>query len=98
MDKIELNIGDTIEIVNYGHPMWVTKGGHEYEIFKDHPRLSESEKTIIIDMHPEYIGQKGIIKEKSKNQNGGYEYSINGTSKSAWWNEDQLKLVTQELV
>ena len=43
-------------------------------------------------MSPELVGQEGFIDKVTKTQ-GEYKYAINGLSKYAWYNEDQLEKV-----
>lgn len=97
----ELKIGDKVEVVGYGHPIWVHKEmwkkGFEAGLTrKEKPThiLFEDATTYQYDMSPNLVGKKGIIIEISDSQ-GEPSYSISGIpQKQAWYNKDQLKLLT----
>lgn len=71
--------GDEVMIVNYGHRIW------SYE------PMAEGYK--VYDINPGLIGQKGIIDNAHLTQ-GIPTYSINGPTKHAWYDEQQLELLS----
>lgn len=46
-----------------------------------------------IDLNPELVGQEGVIVTVSNTQNIP-KYSLSGPNKTAWYNEDQLELIS----
>lgn len=76
-DKTKYKIGDQVRVVNYGHRFWKYVGDN---------------KTVPVDIRPEYIGETGIITSAEKSQDID-KYSISGTSKSSPFYNDQLELI-----
>lgn len=88
MSQSKYKVGDKVEIVNYGHIIWQSK--HSGEAKMDLKLHSEDKDIWFFDSNPELIGKVGIITKKT--QRGAY--SIDGIpGKSAWYGEDQLKLI-----
>ena len=91
----KLKIGDTVKIINYGHPIsitkkawsdWFAKGYCDTEIPKN--LLQEDETFYTYDMSPEVVGQIGKVQVIS-NISG---YCLSGIKgKFAWYNEEQLE-------
>jgi len=82
--------GDKVRIINYGHPIWVSKNS---EFKPGWPIISEDENIIHYDSLPEIVGKEGVISKTTITQERPY-YAIEGISeKHAWYNEDQLELI-----
>ena len=86
----KFNIGDKVEIINYGslheymkdNPPW-------HRFFEGLPIYKETKDFILYDSDKEIIGKTGIIAKVS-----GNSYAIiNIPAKYAWYDEDQLKMV-----
>jgi hypothetical protein len=84
-------IGDTIEIVNFGHPMWFSKSSEDWPYFKNIAKklkiLDETEEVVWCDINPSLVGRQAIITGLSSD---GKRYS---TSIVSWLSEKQMKLI-----
>jgi len=70
-------VGDRVKIKNYGHKVWHNKDGQYYTQ----------------DIHPEMVGQKGVIVKAEMTQNIP-SYAIDGIKgKHAWFDEEQIELI-----
>lgn len=80
-------IGDKVEIVNYGQLSWTHR---EIPQFKVHKKIGT---MFCYDVMPELVGMKGKILHKAKCKCGSWDYSIqfdNGEIKQ-WFKPSQLK-------
>lgn len=80
--KTKFKVGDKVEIIKYGHLVWVQERG------------VAGEKDLL----PELIGKQGIIIKANaidySSFKGRDQYSIDGIpAKIAWYDNEQLKLV-----
>jgi hypothetical protein len=83
MNDTILKVGDTVEVINYGHSVYLNK---ELVIF--HPILSERGDFFEVDINPEVVGKHGVITKISSSN----KYSLDGIpQKSSWYNRNQLK-------
>lgn len=58
--------------------------------------IRRDDNWVTIDMNPEYIGEKGTVVDVYIPKDGRKaEYALSGTTKSAWFYEDQLELVNK---
>ena len=73
---MKYKIGDPVEIVDYGHLIYMNKNG----------------KAISHDITPNIIGKKGIIASTSNTQNIPTYAIDGIPGKHAWYDENQLKL------
>ena len=81
-------IGDKVKIVNYGSLLWESK-----DVKPSFKVLSVDEDgTYWCDMNPELVGKEGLVCKVSMTQ-GFPSYALDGISKYAWYNEEQLELV-----
>lgn len=89
--------GDHVRIINYGHFYWAHK--EFYNSLKlTFPVIRQIGDVLHLDMMPELIGRTGVIKQASNTQNIP-TYSIEGIKeKHAWYHENQLELVTEQVV
>lgn len=90
------NIGDKVRIVNYGHPLWVPQEWIDKGWAKG-PAIGKTDTHTIIDTSPELVGQEGVVCNAHETQ-GRPTYAMQGPSKHAWYEEDQLELVTKNNV
>ena len=89
--KSKFVIGDKVEIINYGHLIWSSK---KSEIEIGLPVIHEGKYTIWYDMNNDIVGKIGVVDDVTETQ-GNIQYSLKGIpQKSAWYNEDQLKIVS----
>lgn len=87
-------IGDKVKIINYGHLIWEDKDIPEIQKINK-PTYYDDDFVRFIDIQPELINQKGLIDKVEITQNIP-RYSISGIyGKSAWYMEDQLKMIKQ---
>jgi len=77
---MKFGIGDKVKIINYGHQIW--------------ERIEGTDKVNIIDIHPDLVGQIGMI-SKAEITQGIPEYAIEGLAKHAWYDEGQLEMVSR---
>ena len=86
-------VGDMVRVINYGHPIWVSK--KESEAFECFPLISRGENGDWRDINPKIVGESGII-EKCESVQGIYKYAISGIpGKHAWYDEKQLKMANK---
>lgn len=89
--KNKYNTGDKVKIVKYGSLIWVNKNTKEQE--SSLPLVYEDENFKWLDLHPEVVGQTGVVSEVSLVQ-GTPQYAIDGIKgKSAWYYEKQMELL-----
>lgn len=103
--KVKFKIGDKVRVINYGHKMWMHKDVINHpQWHKDTPILKEEENILWCDVEPSLVGKIGEIREVVQvkrisadgNEESVGQYSINGIpQKVAWYQEDQLELVTK---
>ncbi len=76
---MKYNLGDRVEIVNYGHQIWNSIEG--------------SDKVNVIDLQPQLVGKQATIMESTENQPGyeQYKLDIDGYGSRAWFGLKQLK-------
>ena len=93
-------VGNKVEIVKYGSLIWTSKSNWKLmlengytKLEKPNNLLGEDEHVYMYDMSPKLVGQQGIIIEAKRTQ-GKPQYAIKGPRKHAWYNHDQLKLIT----
>lgn len=88
-----MEIGDKVKIVNYGHAIWISKDSTDYKIFKD-KIIYDGGDICTMDIHPELVGQQGVIQNKYKQYDGSFLYALEGIrGKSAWYEEQQLEKI-----
>ena len=83
----KFKIGDQVEVVNYGSLAWRRQKMVGDEVIP----LPETEWY---DPSPDLVGERGIV-TKVTNTQGVDKYSLTGTTKSAWYYNDQLKLIVR---
>ena len=86
MKECKYKKGDKVRVTKYGHPFWS----------RDKMPLKLIEKSNDVywyDLSPEIVGQEGII-EKAHLTQGVPQYSIKGPDKYAWYNEEQIELLS----
>jgi len=84
-------IGDRVEIVNYGQSMWFKRDGRAED--SKYPVIKTSKRNIWYDISPELIGKQGII-ARTQTIQGISSYAICfKNSTSAWYSEDQMKMI-----
>lgn len=83
-----MKTGDRVQIVGYGSLMW-SKEPLNFKL------LSKEETNYIYDWQPELVGRVGTVVSKVETQ-GRNQYSVDldEGGKHAWYNEEQLKLLT----
>ena len=95
MEDFKFNIGDKVEIINYGHIMWESKTTElEHSLSKHFPILKEDDKFRWIDVEPKLVGQTGIVSKRTETQ-GQNNYALEGPNKHAWYAEVQLKMINK---
>jgi len=83
-------IGDKVKVVGYGHLFWLAK---DSEMKTNFPIIHKEGDIIWHDMNSGVVGKKGVVDKVTETQ-GQIKYSIKGIpEKSAWYNEEQLKMV-----
>jgi hypothetical protein len=88
----KFSIGDKVKIINYGAMCWISS---EFAFSsKGLKTLKEEGDYIICDTYPELVGKEGIISEVTKTQ-GEWQYAINGLTKYAWYDEEQLEMISK---
>lgn len=93
------NIGDKVRIVNYGSIVYAA-GNLIPKLQGRWPSLGHPEGLpahAMFDISPDLVGQEGIVAKAVLTQ-GIPGYALEGPSKHAWYNEDQLELVTKNNV
>ena len=89
----EIKIGDKVKIINYGHLLMIFKNSPEASTSL--PVYKENEKIKWVDMCSSIIGATGIVQKIIKTQ-GIPKYSLSGINgKTAWFMENQLKLIKE---
>lgn len=88
--------GDVVAIVNYGHPIYISKEAYLYlgkgETIPNNI-IVEDAIGYWIDMQPNIVGKIGIIKSKALVQEK-WNYSLaNISEKISWYNEGQLEKI-----
>lgn len=92
--KPKFKIGEEVEIVNYGHLIWVNKKDYPE---KNYPIIWEDEQIKQIDIQPELVGIKAVICNVINSQNNPrYSIDIDG-KKISWFGENQLKNYGKEV-
>lgn len=84
-------LGARVEVIDYGHQMWVGKDYWHQHCGKDKPKnlISEFDNTYIYDSAPDLVGQVGTIRSIS-----GDNFALDGIrGKQAWYNKNQLRLL-----
>lgn len=76
----KFKIGDMVKVVNYGHRLLMG------------PDMQLQGYPYKWDMRPEVVGQTGIVTTAEETQ-GRSQYVVEGPSKHAWYDDDQLELV-----
>lgn len=89
--KPKFKVGDTVEIVGYGSLCWVPKS--EAALFNKLKVIQETETFLIVDHSPDEVGKIGIVRNVTITQ-GKIEYALYKTGKQSWFNEEQLKKIT----
>ena len=84
---MKFKVGDKVKIINYGSLLWAHK---TFPLsFKEIRREGD---TIIYDILPSIVGEKGIVVDAHKTQ-GNPTYAVHGVPKKyAWYDENQLEL------
>ena len=91
MKTNKYSIGDSVEIVNYGHLMWINKTEPYWKVFKNEV-VYENSKTVWVDLRPTLIGQRGkICQVKLTQEKWGYSVAFSDTQAISWFSEKQLK-------
>jgi hypothetical protein len=91
MRTCKYKVGDEVVIVGYGHRFWSYDPvpGCNFPVLYD----NKEEGYKVYDMSPELVGQKGTIDDAHLTQ-GIPTYSVNGPTKHAWYDEQQLELLS----
>ncbi len=89
MRKPKFKEGDKVIIVKYGSIAWFKKD-MLWDSIKILKITKEANPTYIVDLHPEYIGEIGIVTKVDVVQNT-IQYALEGPNKVAWYNENQLE-------
>ncbi len=85
----ELKIGDTVEVVKYGHLTWST-----VSLYEGINIYSADNGVYWYDLATYLIGKQGVVSEVSE-ASGVKMYSVNGIpGKKAWYDSNQLKLIS----
>ena len=86
----DIQIGDKVVIVNYGHAGYVSKE----EAKRLNLMLLNDEDYCVYDMLPEIVGQVGTVSNIQTFNEGRIVYSLEGINgKCAWYNREQLELL-----
>ncbi len=85
-------IGDKVKIVNYGSLLWENKKVDDPKL--DLPVYKETENVIWKDMSAYLVGQEGIVAQVTNTQ-GRPKYCIDGLDKYAWYDEEQMELISK---
>ena len=87
-EEMSLGIGDVVEVVGYGHASFLNKRMFKTTNLKV---IREDDSSIVVDINPEMIGRKGFIQKIV-----GGQYSLTYIhGKQAWYNKEQLKLISR---
>lgn len=78
MKKPKFDYGDIVRIIDYGHLVWIP---------------GEDGCAVHRDLLPHLVGKTGKV-VNVQSQGSNHQYSLQGPSKSGWYSEDQLELVT----
>ena len=88
--KPKFGIGDKVKIVKYGSLIWRTKESNE--ITKN--IVFEDDTFNYIDMQPDLVGKEAIVTKAEVTQ-GRAKYSLKGVNKVAWYDEQQLEMISR---
>lgn len=89
-------IGNKVEIVNYGHLFWINNRELEDRGYKKKKpyRTDKATNTSWFDNQPQLVGRIGTITGISNTQTGSWIYRLDDIpEKVAWYDHEQLKLV-----
>jgi len=93
MKKPFYKVGDTVEIVNYGHLIWENKNFPS--IMSKLPTYREEGDLRFVDISSEIVGKRGVV-SNIENTQGVPKYSMSGIKeKSSWYREDQMLLINR---
>ena len=92
MNKVNLQIGDKVKIINYGHIMVINKNIWPIPIEEySYPIIKDYGWWCIMDISRELVGMKGIITDEL---DGSYRVYIKKLKSSiAWFCKKQLKKI-----
>lgn len=86
-----LEVGDLVEIINYGHASFINKKGGA--VTTNMKIIQEDENSFMVDISPEMVGRKGFIERVVD-----FQYSLTYIhGKQSWYNRDQLKLISKNI-
>ena len=86
-----LKVGDKVEIIKYGHILWINTNEKFNANF---PIIQQNSTTIWYDSQKELVGQVGTITSIIISQ-GILRFSLDGIKgKHAWYDKEQLELTT----
>lgn len=84
-ESTKFQVGDSVRIINYGHPISST-------LPLDFPVIYSNEGIIIYDMSSDLVGRIGTITKAQKTQ-GKDQYSLSLVQgKVSWYTNGQLEL------
>lgn len=93
MKKPKYKVGDRVKIIKYGHLFWLNKS--VTDISEETPVFFEDDDFLWFDMSPELVGKIGYVSEVTITQEIS-QYALDGIkSKSAWYDEGQLRKLKQ---
>ena len=98
-------LGDTVEVVIYGHLIsWSKREWKELLEAKDTFVTRQEPPNIIdqdedfwhCDISPELVGQQGVV-SRTSTSGSTRRYALNGIKgKTAWYDDKQLKLISKK--
>ena len=91
--KSKFVIGDKVKVINYGHPICMSKNSGVEVKF---PVIYEDDKVIWYDMNSGVVGKVGVVTDVKETQ-GMIGYSLSEIAgKTAWYDEDQLEIIVNK--